>query len=268
MRTLAEAIGRRLLLADAPIENQLSASAMDTARDLFGAEGCLAVLSLTRAQFVREAHEAQLRAGADLVRTNTGHASPLELRRFGLGDDAFAVNYGAGRLSAEAVGAVPQEGHPRFALGMVRDLGWEATAREIEDAAALQVSGLIAGGVDAVAIEVAAHRGRAPAFLRGAARARTEARSAAGIYLFSANGAPEGIDRALRYLQLSADETRATPGRLRGFNLIGGRGPEDTAALDRLLRDLAEENSRPVLDRPTPTPSPSAAEGGDLHPPL
>jgi methionine synthase I (cobalamin-dependent) len=248
MRSLSEAIGRRLLVADAPIENQLIDAPIDPERDLFGAEGCLAVLSLTRASLVRATHEAQLRAGADILRTNTGGASPLELRRFGLGDDAFAINYGAARLAAEAVAATRETGGHSFALGMVRDLGWEATARELEDAAALQASGLFAGGVDGVAIDVASQRGRAPAFLRGATRARAEARSAAGIYLFSDHGAPEGIDRALRYLQISAEEARATPSRLRGFNLIGGRGCEDTAALVELLREFATDGAGPYCE--------------------
>ena len=244
MRSLSEAIGRRLLVADAPIENQLIDAPIDPERDLFGAEGCLAVLSLTRASLVRATHEAQLRAGADILRTNTAGASPLELRRFGLGDDAFAINCSAARLAAEAVAATRETGGHSFALGMVRDLGWEATARELEDAAALQASGLFAGGVDGVAIDVASQRGRAPAFLRGA----TQARSAAGIYLFSDHGAPEGNDRALRYLQISAEEARATPSRLRGFNLIGGRGCEDTAALVELLRELATDGAGPYCE--------------------
>jgi hypothetical protein len=54
MRMLSEALGRRLLLADAPIEGQLRRLAVNTERDLFGAEGCLAVLSLTRARLVRD----------------------------------------------------------------------------------------------------------------------------------------------------------------------------------------------------------------------
>jgi methionine synthase I (cobalamin-dependent) len=248
MRSLSEAIGRRLLLADAPIENQLIDGPIDPQRDLFGAEGCLAILSLTRASLVREAHEAQLRAGADILRTNTAEASPLELRRFGLGDDAFAINYGAARLAAEMVAETRERGRPSFALGMVRDLGWEASASEIEDAAALQASGLFAGGVDGIAIDTGSRRGRAPVFLKGAARARAEARSAAGIYLFSDRGAPEGNDRALRYLQISAEEVRANPDRLRGFNLIGGRGLEDTAALVELLREFATDGAEPYRE--------------------
>ena len=91
-------------------------------------------------------------------------------------------------------------------------------------------------------------RGRAPVFLKGAARARAEARSAAGIYLFSDRGAPEGNDRALRYLQISAEEVRANPDRLRGFNLIGGRGLEDTAALVELLREFATDGAEPYRE--------------------
>jgi methionine synthase I (cobalamin-dependent) len=267
MRALAEAIGRRLLLADAPIEERLREVPVDAARDLFGAVGCLSVLSLTRARLMREIHETQLRGGADLLRTNTSAASPLELRRFGLADDAFAINYGAARLAAAAIDAVPGEGRRRFALGIVQDLGWEARPREIEAAAAIQAAGLIAGGVDGVAVESAGDPTRAIAFLRGAARAREEAHSAAGVFLLAAGAPATEAGRRIRFRELSAEEAEATPGLLRGFDVIGGRRQEDTPALDRLLRELADEDFRPAPER-TPSDRLTNREGVVLYPAL
>lgn len=257
MRMLAEAIGRHVLLADAPIERQLRSVVVDTARDLFGAEGCVAVLSLTRAKLVRALHEGQLRAGADLVRTNTDQASPLELRRFGLREDAFAINYAAAQLASSSVDALPGEGRRRFVLGMVRDLGWEATPREIEDASALQVSALLAGGADGVAVQIAGDGCRGPAFLRGATRARDEARSAAGIFLLSESaGAAEGLrklaDGLIRYREIEIDDASHLSDALRTADLIAGTSADQTASLDRLLQAGCEEGARPLVAPASP----------------
>lgn len=250
MRFLAEALERQVLLADAGMEERLRSVPVDLARDLFGAEGCLAILSLTRAQIVRAHHEEQLLAGADLVRTNTAQASPLELRRYGLEQDAFAVNFAAAQLASAAVDAVPGDGRRRFVLGILRDLGWGARSRDIEDASALQTAALLAGGVDGVAIEVAVDTCRGPAFLRGAQRAKAEARSAAGIFLFQPRAEASEmllrlVDGVIRYREVASEDTAGLRNALREANLIGGRQASDTAALDERLQREAEESARP-----------------------
>ncbi len=252
MRILAEALGHQVLLADAGLEDRLRAAAVDVGRDLFGAEGCVAILSLTRARLVRSLHEEQLRAGADLIRTNTSQASPLELGRFGLEEDAFAINHAAAQLAAAAVDAVPGDGRRRFVLGIVRDLGWDAAPREIEDAAALQVSALIAGGVDGVAVEAAAGSCRGPAFLSGARRAREEAKSAAGIFLVQTGAEPPGVlrtlaDGVIRYREVGAEDMEAFVDALRTANLIGGTAADHTALFDQRLRAASEEAVRPPV---------------------
>ena len=264
MRVLCDALGHQVLLADAGTEDRLGAVAVDVARDLFGAEGCVAVLSLTRARLVRSLHEEQLRAGADLVRTNTSQASPLELRRYGLEDDAFAINLAAAQLASAAVDAVPGDGRRRFVLGVVRDLGWDASPQEIEEAVAVQASALIAGGVDGVALEVAAGTCRGPAFLNGARRAKQEATSAASTFVFQTGGeTPEVLrklaDGVICYREVAVKDAAEFADALRAANLIGGSRAEDTASLDQRLRALAEETVRPPIAaarRTDGTPSP------------
>ena len=252
MRVLCDALGHQVLLADAGTEDRLGAVAVDVARDLFGAEGCVAVLSLTRARLVRSLHEEQLRAGADLVRTNTSQASPLELRRYGLEDDAFAINLAAAQLASAAVDAVPGDGRRRFVLGVVRDLGWDASPQEIEEAVAVQASALIAGGVDGVALEVAAGTCRGPAFLNGAQRAKQEAKSAASTFVFQTGGeTPEALrklaDGVICYREVAVEDAAGFADALRAANLIGGSRAEDTAPLDQILRTMAEEAARPPI---------------------
>ena len=264
MRMLSEALGRRLLLADAPIESQLRQVVVDTDRDLFGAEGCVAVLSLTRARLVRDLHKQQLTAGADLIRANSADASPLELRSHGLEEDAFAINYAAAELAAAAVDAVPGEGRRRFAIGVLRDGGWDASAEELEAASALQASALLAGGVDGLAIAAAPDSCRAPALLRGAERARTEAESAAPIFLLvpaEGRAAIVRSHRLIRYRQVRPHDPAAAH-LLRTTDVVGGVLPDDTAGLDTLLREVAGEALRTALGgaepRP-PEPAPSRA---------
>ena len=250
MRMLSEALGRRVLLADAPIDGQLRKLSLDTERDFFGAQGCMAVLSLTRARLVRDLHKAQLLAGADLVRANSADGSPLELRRHGLEEDAFAISYAAAELAAAAVDAVPGEGRRRFAIGVLRDGGWDASAEELEAASALQASALLAGGVDGLASEAAPYSCRAPVIVRGAERARAEAASAAAIFLLLRADGPAALarsHRAIRYRQMRPHEAEAAAHFLRTAELLGGVLPEDTAALDGLLREIAGEELRPPL---------------------
>jgi Homocysteine S-methyltransferase len=260
MRVLAEALAREVLLADAGTEHRLRALKLDIARDLFGAEGCLAVLSLTRAQMLRGIYEEQLRAGADIVRTNTKQASPLELRRFGLEEDAFAINYGAAQIASAAVDAVPGGDRRRFVLGIISDLGWDAASHEIEVATALQTSALLAGGADGIALEIATDACRAPAFIQGARRAKEES-SAAGIFILQQGGdVPEALrqlsDGVIRYQEITPSCERSCRIGVE-VNLLGGTRAEHTASLDRLLRTTAEESPRPPILSRQPAFSPA-----------
>jgi hypothetical protein len=261
MRVLAEALAREVLLADAGTEHRLRALKLDIARDLFGAEGCLAVLSLTRAQMLRGIYEEQLRAGADIVRTNTKQASPLELRRFGLEEDAFAINYGAAQIASAAVDAVPGGDRRRFVLGIISDLGWDAASHEIEAATALQASALLAGGADGIALEIATDACRAPAFIQGARRAKEES-SAAGIFILQQGGdVPEALrqlsDGVIRYQEITPSNPETAYRIGAGINLLGGTRAEHTASLDRLLRATAEESPRPPILSRQPAFSPA-----------
>jgi methionine synthase I (cobalamin-dependent) len=255
MRTLSDALQQRVLLADGSLSRQLRAQTFSVDRDLFGVEDCLEVLNVTRAKLVREAHLAYLRAGADVIRTNSLGASPLSLREKGLGEQAFYFNYAAAQIACEAVDAVPGRGRRRFVLGIVRDFGWDENPKTLESAVGLQVEGLLAGGVDGVALDLVPGTGRAPFFLRGALKAKASLKAAAPIFLQC--GLTEN-DFSPRNQELANGLVRFAPGKsLRAerlaqviredrINLVGGGSrPEDTLALDHLLRAEAEDSLRP-----------------------
>ncbi len=213
-------------------------------------------MCLTRARLVRQAHIAYLEAGADVIRTNTLEASPLSLRRRGLGQHAFYMNYSAAQIACEAVDSIPGRGRRRFVLGVVRDQGWTEAPKALEAAIATQVEGLLAGGVDGIALDLTPGTGRTPAFLRGARRARKRLGAAAPIFLQRVGADPEfsGRMRALadgviRFHQVERGRFERLKDAIRAaqVNLVGGgTAPEDTAELDRVLRALADDGLRPL----------------------
>jgi hypothetical protein len=259
MRTLYEALEQRVLLTDGGIARQLREHDGDVKRDYFGAAGQIELLNLTQAVLVRRHHQAYLRAGADVIRTNALAASPLSLAEHGLGDFAFYVNYAAAEIACQAVDSVPGRGRRRFVLGVVRDQGWDVAPRDIEQAVSVQVEGLLAGGVDGIALDVMPGTGRTPIFLRGARKAKQALGAGAPVFLqrlqdggeFSAR-ARSLCDGVIRYRHGHGkrDNRLAAAIEKGEANLIGGGGcPEDTVRLDRQLRQLAEDNLRPVTAR-------------------
>ncbi len=255
MRTLIEALDQRCLLADGSLARQIDLQSLDLGRDLFGAEDCIEVLNITRADLVRDLHRAYLAAGADVIRTNSLGATALSLAPLGLGEEAFYLNYAAAEIACEAVDSVPGRGRRRFVLGVVRDQGWEAEPLEVARAVEQQVQGLLAGGADGVVLDILPTTGRAAIFLNGAKRARNGLSSRAPIFLQNSPGATAFSPRSLQEADGLITHRHGTTDRSdwiansvlqQQVNLIGGgASPKETAKLDRLLRSLAEDGPRP-----------------------
>ncbi|HVA40724.1 MAG TPA: methionine synthase [Candidatus Binataceae bacterium] len=137
---------------------------------------------------MREIHIGHLRAGADAVETNSFGASPITLAEAGLADRAFALNRRAAEIARDAVECVSADARPRFVLGAIGpgtrlpSLGHIAY-QPLEDALAVQSSGLIAGGVDAILIETCQDPLQIKAAVNGAKRARSEARAEVPIFV-------------------------------------------------------------------------------------
>ncbi len=283
MRSIFEALDQRTLLADGSLARQIDQSGLDLGRDFFGAEGCLEALNISRADLIRDLHKAYLESGADVVRTNTLAAGHLSLAPLGFGDETFYINYAAAEIACEAVDSLPGHGRRRFVLGVVRDHGWEATPMEVARSVELQTQGLLAGGADAIVLDILPTTGRAPMFLNGAKRARTALKARAPIFLQSSAGAPDFSERSrgeadavIRYRHGTADKVDwLLPAILeQEVNLIGGgASPGDTAKLDALLRQAAEDGMRPrtawqralPLDEVTPPSSLIRAESAPAY---
>ncbi|MGH7568292.1 MAG: bifunctional homocysteine S-methyltransferase/methylenetetrahydrofolate reductase [Gemmatimonadales bacterium] len=114
---------------------------------------CYDELCLTRPQLVAEVHEAYVRAGAEILETNTFGANPMKLGGYGLAEQTEAINRAAARLARraarEAVGVAGAIGP----LG-VRIEPYGPTGRdEAEAYFRRQVEGLLDGGVDGFVLE-------------------------------------------------------------------------------------------------------------------
>ncbi|HXQ29538.1 MAG TPA: bifunctional homocysteine S-methyltransferase/methylenetetrahydrofolate reductase [Gemmatimonadales bacterium] len=114
---------------------------------------CYDELNLKQPNLVLDVHTAYVRAGAEILETNTFGANPLKLASFGLAEDTERINEAAATLArraadgqASVVGAVGPLG--------VRLEPFGQTGRE--DALAhfqRQMKGLLAGGVDGFILE-------------------------------------------------------------------------------------------------------------------
>jgi methionine synthase / methylenetetrahydrofolate reductase(NADPH) len=114
---------------------------------------CFDELNLTAPHLVKQVHEEYLRAGADVIETNTFGASIYKLEPFGLGPKVADINRAGARIAREAAGP------DRYVAGAVGPLGVpiEPLGRTSFDEAradfALRIAALAEGGADVIILE-------------------------------------------------------------------------------------------------------------------
>ena len=114
---------------------------------------CYDELNLRQPDLIREIHRDYVRAGAELIETNTFGANPLKLAECGLGSETELINCTAATLARDAAGT------RALVLGAIGPLGvrvepfGELGLDEAHDAFARQVKGLLEGGVDGFILE-------------------------------------------------------------------------------------------------------------------
>src|SRR4051794_1448974 len=180
MTHLLDYLQDRVLLCDGAMGTQAQSRDFEIERDFHGHENCTEILTESRPDFVLDVHRAYLKAGADAVQTNSFGGSPITLGEFGIADKAFELNRRAGELAREAIAEFAHDGRTRFVLGSLGpgtrlpSLG-HIPYQALEDARAVQCSGLVAGGVDAILVETCQDPLQIKAAVNGAKRAREEA---------------------------------------------------------------------------------------------
>ena len=136
----------------------------DHPRDLKGNNDLLPV---TRPDVVLDIHRAYLRAGADIVETNTFGATSIAQADYGLADVARELNVAAARLARQACDEFSTPERPRFAAGALGPTPRTASiSPDVNDPAARNVTfdelraayreqaeGLLEGGCDLFLVE-------------------------------------------------------------------------------------------------------------------
>jgi methionine synthase I (cobalamin-dependent)/5,10-methylenetetrahydrofolate reductase len=114
---------------------------------------CFDELNLSQPELVRSVHEEYLQAGAEIVETNTFGANSFRLQRFGLQDQARAINEAGVRIAREAVAQLAdKQAGSAYVAGSIGPLGvrleplGKVALEEARAAFAEQVEGLTAGG--------------------------------------------------------------------------------------------------------------------------
>lgn len=114
---------------------------------------CYDELNLRQPDLIRDIHREYVKAGAEVLETNTFGANPIKLAHYGLADETEHINAAAARIAREAAG------ERAAVLGAIGPLGiriepfGETSVVEAIGGFARQVSGLLEGGVDGFILE-------------------------------------------------------------------------------------------------------------------
>ena len=114
---------------------------------------CYDELNLTHPDLVSDVHEQYIRAGAEVIETNTFGANPVKLASYGLDERAEEINRRAAEIACQAAGGRAAVVGAVGPLGVrVEPLG-PTGLEEARDLFGRQVDGLIAGGVGGFILE-------------------------------------------------------------------------------------------------------------------
>ena len=135
--------------------------AMGTALIAKGYKGSLELLNVEAADVVGSLHEEYLKAGADIVSTNTTCADALSLKEYGLQERSYELSRAGAEVARRVVDKYSTTENPRFVAGAVGPttrnitLANDTTEEQLAEVYATQIKGLIDGGVDLILIETA-----------------------------------------------------------------------------------------------------------------
>ncbi len=146
MQPFREALEQRVLVCDGAMGTMLYSKGVFINKS-FDA------LNLARPELVEEVHHEYVRAGADVVETNTFGANRIKLGSFGLADSLAAINVEGVRIARRAAG------ERAYVAGSIGPLGiriepWGKTGvDEAREYFREQARALIEGGVDLIVLE-------------------------------------------------------------------------------------------------------------------
>lgn len=160
MSKLKEQLQKKILVMDGAMGTMIQDAQLT--EDDFGGEqyeGCNEYLNITRPDVIENIHLAYLKAGADIIETNTFGATRLVLDDYDLGHLAFEINQKAAEIAKKAVEASSTDEWPRFVAGAMGpttktlSVTGGTTFDELVSCYEEQAKGLLTGGVDILLLE-------------------------------------------------------------------------------------------------------------------
>src|SRR5438045_2007861 len=110
-------------------------------------------LNLTAPDLVREVHEEYVRAGADVLETNTFGATAHNQQQYGLDGSLHEINAVAARLAREAAAGRAHVAGAIGPLGVCIEPYGPTSFDEAKEMFKAQAAGLLEGGVDLFVLE-------------------------------------------------------------------------------------------------------------------
>ncbi|MFH1800042.1 MAG: methionine synthase [Candidatus Omnitrophota bacterium] len=150
-------LNEKILVFDGALGTNLQTLGL-TPQDFGGKDGCNEYLVITKPDAIQSVHESFLKAGCDVIETDTFGSNRIVLTEYGLEDRVVELNERAARLAKALAQKYSSPDHPRFVVGAVGpgtklpSLG-HIGFNELKECYKEQYKGLIAGGVDGLLIE-------------------------------------------------------------------------------------------------------------------
>ncbi|MFG6149981.1 methionine synthase [Halobacillus sp. B23F22_1] len=153
-------LSNRILVLDGAMGTMLQDA--DLSPEDFGGElydGCNEYLNITSPKVIEWIHDEYLKAGADIIETNTFGATDLVLDEYELGHLAEEINIKAAQLAKKAAEKHSTEDRPRFVAGAMGpttktlSVTGGTTFEHLTNAYEEQARGLLKGGVDLLLLE-------------------------------------------------------------------------------------------------------------------
>jgi 5-methyltetrahydrofolate--homocysteine methyltransferase len=122
-------------------------------------EGCNENLVLTKPDLIRNIYDDYLKAGADIIETNTFGATPLVLDEYGLGNKSDEINFSAAQIARKIADTYSSPTKPRFVAGSIGpttkaiSVTGGITFRDLISTFYSQAKALLNGGVDYFLLE-------------------------------------------------------------------------------------------------------------------
>ena len=172
---LRKLLAERILLLDGAMGTMIQTyelTEQDFRGERFAEHGCDLkgnndLLSLTRPDVIGSIHAAFLKAGADIIETNTFNSTAIAMADYDLQEHVYELNLAGARLARQAADEHGTPDQPRFVAGVLGPTNRTASISpdvnrpgyrnvsfiELADAYTTAIQGLVAGAVDLLLVE-------------------------------------------------------------------------------------------------------------------